>query len=753
MKYIFVLFFLFGLLQSNAQQRKLDSLLNLYEHYTPKDSLKVNYLLGIVFQYARLKDYANVEHFTKIAIQIAEKLPRKRTLLYVYERTGFCYQSTSSYLKAIEYYTKGAELALLYNDPYEAGRIYLNMGALYLSIPDYSKALEANEKAIQSFLQVNDIDNASSCYMNVGEVYLGLQQPIKAIEYINKALPEFQKYNKGNNYGVCEAYRLIATAYLIASEEDMIGLGDNMNNKYSKSLEYLFKALNIAYATKDVPLSSVINHSIGDVYTTKGNWQLARKHYDTALGFSESIVGREEAGNIYFSLGKLSFIEKKFTEALNHLRKSYNIGKQVGFLRVQQNSLQTIGSVYESLGKYDSALLYHKQYILIRDSIYGKEKEKEIFRKQLQLDYTVKENVYKLQDKLNNQKLFQQEQALVVKQQQLKLLQKDKDLQRIIFLQKQSELQNQQQQQALQNEQKNQQVKFEQALSSKQINEQQIQIKYDESIKLYLGIAILLAFAFVFFMYKSQRKTAYLNKVISTQKNELEKLSNVKDKIFSVVSHDMRTPVNSLISFIQLLENNTISSEKLYLYAEQLKHQLSHTSGLMENLLKWASSQMQGFKPNIVSLNIAEIIEECTTKGAAHIDAKQIKIINTVGQGLIVMTDKNMLTLIVRNILSNAVKFTNTKGCIQIAAIRKNEFVEISIKDNGIGMSKEKLDQVNGVTISSIESSAGTLNEKGTGLGLMLCKTFAQLMKAEFEVKSTEGEGAQFLITLPIQNA
>jgi signal transduction histidine kinase len=752
MKYIFVLPLFFLFLQGNAQQRKLDSLLNLYEHYTPNDSLKVSYLMGITYQYARIKDYTKVENYTKQAISIAEKLPQKKSLLYVYERTGFCYQSTSSYLKAIEYYNKGIQLAALYQLPYHAGRMYLNMGALYLSIPDYLKALEANEKAIVMFLQINDIDNASSCYMNVGEVYLGLQQPIKAIEYINKALPEFKKYNKGNNYGVCEAYRLIATAYLIASEEDMIGLGDNMNNKYSKSLEYLFKALNIAYATKDVPLSSVINHSIGDVYTTKGNWQLARKHYDTALLFSESIVGREEAGNIYFSLGKLSSIENKFIEALNYLRKSYNIGKQVGFLKLQQNSLQTIGSVYESLGKYDSALLYHKQYILIRDSIYGKEKEKEIFRKQLQLDYSVKENVYKLQDKLNNQKLQQQQQALVVKQQQLKLLQKDKDLQRITFLQKQSELQHQQQQQALKNEQKNQQVKFEQALSSKQITEQKMQIKYDKGIKLYLGIAILLALVFVFFMYKSQRKSVYLNKIISSQKNELEKLSNVKDKIFSVVSHDMRTPVNSLISFIQLLENNTISSDKLYLYAEQLKHQLSHTSGLMENLLKWASSQMQGFKPNIVSLNIAEIIEECTAKGVAHIEAKQIEIINTVGHELSVMADKNMLTLIIRNILSNAVKFTNTKGCIQIAAIRKNEFVEVSIKDNGIGMSKEKLDEINGIAISSIESSSGTLNEKGTGLGLMLCKTFAQLMQAEFEAKSTVGKGAQFIITLPTQN-
>ena len=102
---------------------------------------------------------------------------------------------------------------------------------------------------------------------------------------------------------------------------------------------------------------------------------------------------------------------------------------------------------------------------------------------------------------------------------------------------------------------------------------------------MFAAVALLMVIAFL--IYYNQRKTVRLNKIISNQKKELEQLSNVKDRIFSVVSHDMRTPINALISFIQLLENNHVSPEKLHLYASELKNQLTHTTNLMENLLNW----------------------------------------------------------------------------------------------------------------------------------------------------------------------
>ena len=277
---------------------------------------------------------------------------------------------------------------------------------------------------------------------------------------------------------------------------------------------------------------------------------------------------------------------------------------------------------------------------------------------------------------------------------------------------------------------------------------QESKIKVNRNISIFFGVLAIVLLVAAIYVYKVQRKTAKLNQLVSAQKEELESLSKVKDRIFSVVSHDMRTPVNSLISFINLLEMGNVSEEKLKRYAASLKNSLGYTSAMMENLLNWAYSQMQGFKPNLQSFELDKVTEELVASAKVEAAQKKIEITYSGIAGIMVMGDVNMVSLVIRNLLNNAIKFTETGGEITLNLVKTDKSSCIEIADTGIGMSEEQMTFFNHKTTQLGETTLGTNKEKGTGLGLTLCKTFAQIMNSELSVKSNIPKGTIFTLCL-----
>jgi len=227
-------------------------------------------------------------------------------------------------------------------------------------------------------------------------------------------------------------------------------------------------------------------------------------------------------------------------------------------------------------------------------------------------------------------------------------------------------------------------------------------------------------------------------------------MGKVKDKIFSIVSHDMRAPVNNLIAFSSLLEDGHIEQEKLVLYIDQIKGTLDHTSALMENLLNWAASQMQGFTPVMEEVNLFDIIHNVMKGIEQSLVKKKLRLDNAVTKDLLVKGDRNMIELIIRNLLNNAVKFSKQGGRLEIfISDGSANKTLLAVRDNGVGISEAKVKLINAATVHSLESTIGTDKEKGTGLGLMLCKHFALLMNGNIFVESREGTGSLFTISLP----
>lgn len=289
--------------------------------------------------------------------------------------------------------------------------------------------------------------------------------------------------------------------------------------------------------------------------------------------------------------------------------------------------------------------------------------------------------------------------------------------------------------------------------------EQELEIallkKNNQLDKTYLLIAITLsvvALLVIGFIYYVFRKTTRLNKLISLQKEELLQLNNVKNKLFSIVSHDMRTPVNSLSSFIYLLENRAISQESLLAYAQQLKKSLGHTSGMMENLLNWAASQMQGFKPVIEQADLRDIADKVIGNTGDVAEEKQVTIVNDILPGTRASIDREMLQVVIRNLLTNALKFSHPGGRVILSAVAETgqKNMAIQITDNGIGMAEADVEKINSGHPEMLRSTTGTAREKGTGLGLYLSSVLTGMMKGRLQVKSETGKGTVFSVWLPV---
>lgn len=328
----------------------------------------------------------------------------------------------------------------------------------------------------------------------------------------------------------------------------------------------------------------------------------------------------------------------------------------------------------------------------------------------------------------------QAQQKILFDKQKKELADKEAQLLKLRFQNKQNELQLTLKAQAATSQKNQFEARINAAKKDKEIITQQNEINYNKKWNLFLIILFLIVAGFAAIAYYSQRRTKRLNEVIFRQHAELEQMGMVKDTILGVVSHDMRSPVNTLLAFTDLIKEGDITQDKLEVYLDQINLTLNHTSSLMNNLLSWAASQMQGFKTVIEPVDASLVAADTIRSFSNGIAAKKILVTNKIVPGTLVMADANMMELVIRNLVSNALKYTETNGFITITAIAKENTMVIAVTDTGVGMGEKKRNLFNSTTMLQAESTTGTEKEKGTGLGLLLCKTFTRLMQGKITV-------------------
>lgn len=245
----------------------------------------------------------------------------------------------------------------------------------------------------------------------------------------------------------------------------------------------------------------------------------------------------------------------------------------------------------------------------------------------------------------------------------------------------------------------------------------------------------------------TKQKKTELALIESEQK--LKELNTAKDKFVSIIAHDLRSPFNHIIGFSDLLiENaNQLEAEESKKYLNIINTSAKNTLVLLDNLLNWAKSQTEHLNFNPAQILFSNVIQETIELEKSLAKAKNISLNYLSADDITVYADEHMLKTILRNLISNAIKFTNFGGHVDICTVLKPDQVEITISDNGVGINKEKLNEL--FTISSKTTTLGTSEEKGSGFGLVLCKEFVEKHQGKIWVKSQEGKGSDFTFTLP----
>lgn len=246
----------------------------------------------------------------------------------------------------------------------------------------------------------------------------------------------------------------------------------------------------------------------------------------------------------------------------------------------------------------------------------------------------------------------------------------------------------------------------------------------------------------------SVRKKA--EQLLKERESQLIELNSTKDKLFSIIAHDLRSPFNTILGFSQLLIDKLPANDEdeTGTYLGHIYSSAQNTLILLDNLLNWARSQTGRSICNPEKADLRGIVDEIFAMSSASSNVKNIALNYTPTIDVEVYTDVDMLKTILRNLISNAIKYTHSNGEITISALQSQDDIEITVSDNGVGMSDEIRNKL--FEIETNITTVGTANEKGSGLGLVLCKEFVEKLGGKIWGESEDGKGSDFKFTLPL---
>lgn len=542
-------------------------------------------------------------------------------------------------------------------------------------------------------------------------------------------------YNYSENYLIGNQYQnrcieiaeKIKDIELLARAYNAKGLAAYHLERYKNAHEYYQKAL--AYLNEISPNHSykgAVIHNIAALYDKEGKSKIALKFFDQAIAFNKKnhndlwlgqnyyekaiayrhLSNYEQAiqnSNISIDYSKKVKDDKmmvenlifqgsiatnfdKFSKAQRLLDKAMSLISNHHLSKLKLNTLKNLSELAERRGSFRKALYYEKEYNHLYDSLYNVNRFKQLDEFRTYFDTEQKQKENELLKKLN-------------------LTQKIQLENRNYFI---------------------------------------------LAIFLLLSLSVYLAYL-IYINSKRIRKSnlvlVHQNEEINKQKIELEDLNQLKNKFFSIISHDLRGPLSSLSAMLRLYEEGHMNAEELKIFMRELGNNFVNTSSLVDNLLVWGKSQMQGEVLTKKRINICQMVDDTISLIKVQHQKKQLKI-NNHSAFCYAYADAETVSVVIRNLLNNAAKFTPEGGEITVSSKKEDLNIVICIKDNGVGLNEE---QKNDILKRSFHTSVGTNKEKGTGIGLMICQEFIEKNGGEFWLESEKGKGSSFYFSLPLK--
>ncbi len=615
--------------------------------------------------------------------------------------------------KGLFYSNEAVKLAEKHNDEYKKAKALLYGGVNAWFLGDYKKAIEYCQKSLIIAEEIQDKRLSAYNLNNLGMVNFHLKNYEKAL----------------SNY--------LESSSIIRELGDEIEYAKIINNigelnvilgNYDEALINHLSILDIIESSDEQEFLIWLLNDIGIVYSKKENYKMALQYFFKSLKISNEIddnVGKIEALNC---IGAIYLKKKEYTKAKEYFYNGLMYAKKTDTKENIKENYKNLSEYYSEVDNYKKSLEYHKLYKQISDSIINDNKIDKIVEMQIRYETESKEKENNILRKNNEIKGLIIEKQIYLRNFFIVLL--TLAILLIILIYSRFSIKKRTNHEL--NEKNNLITKQKNKLSKTLIKLQEVNNELEQQ--------------------KEEIQTQA--KELETTNKKLKELNATKDKFFSIIAHDLKSPFTALLGFSNLLMENyaKYNEEKRKRYIKFINDNLIKTYKLLENLLTWAHSQIGRIEFLPEKINIKTLIYEIISLLEEVAQNKNIKLLDNTESSLFVYADKNMIDTVLRNLITNAIKFTPKGGEIIIKAHtltdeNNQKITEITVKDSGVGISPEI--QSNLFKITETISTKGTENETGTGLGLILCKEFVEKHDGKIWVESEEGKGSIFHFMLP----
>jgi signal transduction histidine kinase len=622
---------------------------------------------------------------------------------------------------AVDYAKKALDLSIEAGDRAEIARYSNILGASKSEVRNFEKARPYLERALEINRGLGDTLGIASALSHLGSMYQRMCAYDKALEYLFQALYHYESNGNRdgialikNNIGIIHK-RLdnldLALEYYGQSLEIYRAGGENnssmaslLNNigiiwyekeDYETALDYYTQAMETWKHTGFLHGIATTHNNTGLLFTRLGNYKDALESFLASAEINKT-QGRDfSLANNYNNLGELFLLQEDYEKALEYLDEALEMALQINARELIYENYLFQSTIFTKTKDFQRSLMCYELFDSYRDSIYTLEAASRIAELQV--------------------RKYRERQMI-----ELDLLQKDHDI-------------------------------------------RQLQIKKQHAMLWFYGgfgllIAIFGGALLGLYGYKTklkvdlQQKNHDLEDVhlqLALSEKNLQILNNTKDKFFSILAHDLKNPFNALLGFSETLNQNyrDLSRAQIFTYIEIIYKSATNLYMLLENLLEWSKSQTGNIIIKPEKFGLKDFAEFEVNNACISAANKNIDLHANIDPAIEVFADKKLLSTVIRNLLNNAVKFTHRDGKVVISANEKENNIEVSVTDNGIGIGESEQNKL--FSLDYNITTAGTNDERGTGLGLILCKEFVEKNGGELTVTSEVDKGSTFIFTIP----
>jgi signal transduction histidine kinase/tetratricopeptide (TPR) repeat protein len=672
----------------------LDSLEKNYSKFDNKSKLEA--LLDLSAGYVRKEPKKTIK-FANLALNLAEIMKNDSAKSDALLRIGFANYFLSNFDTALVYYYRTIEIKNKLKDYKGLADAYNDIGIISKNKGNYKSSLENHFQALRFREMIKDSLNIARSFNNIGNVYYFLKEVPKALEYFSKGLDI--KLSLNDTKTISTSYNNMGMVYY------------NMN-QYDKAIACYTKSFENDKKTNNLKGMSSSYNNLANIYSDQKEYKKALENYNNAYKIDLEINNTTGMVTSLINIGSVNIDLKDYRNAIEHIDEAITIAKKENFIDLLKEAYYFNYLANKEFGNFQKALQSHENYKLMQDSIFN-------------IDNSEKINELSLKYETNN------------KIKEIELLKKNQEIEKswnyaktiaiilfsiILFLLLLGY-----------------RIKFK---ANNLLKEKNFKIESQNSDLEKLNSELS----------GMNQQLTKLNSNLSKSEEHLKELNATKDKFFSIVSFDLRNSLTEFITSSELMIHyfDLLDKDQIIAYLKRLSSSSYRVNKIIDNLLLWSRSQTNSFEFNPDNIKVKLLIVNSLSSVSDMAKSKNIEIQSEIDNELSVYGDIQMLSIILRNLITNAIKYSFPNNKVEVKAVKDNKFVRISIIDFGTGINSENLQKL--FKIEHHFNVKGTEKEEGTGLGLVIAKDFIDRNGGAIFVESKESEGSIFTISIPVDS-